>query len=498
MSGSALLSGAASVSWLTGALGSWPLVATLLGNGYLFVILTTILTFILVGVCLLFKYLPHMFNDLILGSNNELSPLGIKLWMALIVLLPLFFDTGVLWFVLWWFIVLWGYLNVMEKRLAFVFISLIFFSSWISLVGAGFLTYSQTNINREMFAIDHGVGTSRDSIALASWAKNASADAEPMNVQAVSEIEKGNHLAAINLLSRALDLEPGNDRYYNHLGIALAALKRNHEATNAFDNAIALDRNNVVYHYNLSRLHQATYNLYEAEQSINKASGIDSARVRSFLDREEQDQDNGFIQEHVPLVRYLERQMKPSEHLVLVADALWNSALGLFPRNKAMYMSLAVIVILFLLGHIPEEKFTKRCNRCGNLYYSGKTSESGYPMCLQCHWLETKSKKQMTSVLAGKAEEIRQFRIHAASRTQKLDLMLPGMGSLWVNKTFRGLVRLAVFSASVILVITGGGIISSFIPLGFGISWHLRVVGVLFLGLLYLRCYKSPSLRYGV
>lgn len=498
MSGSTLLSGAASISGLTGVLGSWPLVAMLLGNGYLFVILTTILTFVLAGVCLLSKYLPHLYNDLAMGTNNELNPLGIKLWMALIVLLPAFFDTGVLWFVLWWFIVLWGYLNTMEKRLAFVFISLIFFSSWMSLVGAGFLTYSQTNISQEMYAIDHGVGTSRDSITLASWVKNASADAEPMNVQAVSEMKKGNHLAAVNLLSRALDIEPGNSRYYNHLGIALAALKRNHEAANAFENAIILDRNNVVYHYNISRLHQATYNLHEAEQSIRKASRIDSARVRSFLDQEELAQDNGFILEHVPLTRYLARQMKPSEQLTTVADALWRSVLGLFTRSKAMYVSLAVLLIIFLLGHIPEERFTKRCHRCGNLYYSGKATEAGYPTCLQCHWLETKSKKQISSILAGKAEEIRQYRIYAASRTQKLDLMLPGMGSFWANKTLRGLVRLSIFSASVVLIITGGGIISSFIPPGFDISWYLRAAGVIALGLLYLRCYRSPSLRYGV
>ena len=48
----------------------------LLGNGYLFVILTTILTFVLAGVCLLSKYLPHLYNDLAMGTNNELNPLG--------------------------------------------------------------------------------------------------------------------------------------------------------------------------------------------------------------------------------------------------------------------------------------------------------------------------------------------------------------------------------------------------------------------------------------
>ena len=163
-----------------------------------------------------------------------------------------------------------------------------------------------------------------------------------------------------------------------------------------------------------------------------------------------------------------------------------------------MYISLVAFVVLFLLGHIPEEKFTKRCNRCGNLYYAGKISGSGYPMCLQCHWLETKAKKQMSSILTGKAEEIKQYRVRNAARTQKLELILPGLGSIAANRVFKGTFRLAVFSAGLVLVATGGRVLSSFIPTGFDITGLLRITGIIVLGLIYFRSYKSPPLRYGV
>ena len=77
-------------------------------------------------------------------------------------------------------------------------------------------------------------------------------------------------------------------------------------------------------------------------------------------------------------------------------------------------------------------------------------------MCLQCHWLETKAKKQMSSVLTSKAEEIRQYRIENASFTQKLELILPGMGSFAANKIFKGVMRLTAFSVGLILIATGG------------------------------------------
>jgi tetratricopeptide (TPR) repeat protein len=495
---SAILTGIWPISSLKVLLGYWPFVTTLLGNSYFFVLATTVLAFVLIGACLLVKYIPHVINDLSIGTNNDLPPLGLKLWVALIFAVPVFFDAGLLWFVLWWFVALWGYLNIMERRIALVFISLIFMSSWVSHIGAGFLTYSQTNMNQQIFSLDHTVGSPKDSIEIASWVKNNAADAEPMNIQAVTEIEKKNYRAAVSLLSRALDLEPNNNRYYNHLGIALAGMKRDHEAVKAFQNATTLDPGNAVYHYNISRLHQATYNLYGAEQSIQKASAIDPARVRYFLDQEEKFKDYSFIKEYVPLRRQLARQMKPSDELTATADALWHSALGIFDRGQAIYISLGTFLILFLLGHIPEEKFTKRCNRCGNLYYAGKTSQSGYPMCLQCHWLETKAKKQKNSVLTNKAEEIKQYRIESASYTQKLELILPGMGSFAANRTLKGILRLIIFSGGLVLIATGSRFIHSFIPIGIDISVFMRALGVIALGLLYLRSYKSPPLKYGV
>ena len=487
-----------SISSLKGLFTSWPFVSTLLGNAYFIVITATILTFFLLGIGLLVKYTPNLLHDIKNGTNNDLPIVGLKLWMTFILLIPIFFDAGPLWFVLWWFIVLWGYINKAEKRIAFVFISIIFMSSWISHVGAGFTTYAHTQMNRELFNIDHHIGTTKDTLAIASWTQQHPDDAEPLNTKALLEMKKGGHKEAINLLSRSLDLEPNNFRFYNNLGIALAGVERNTEAIKAFGNAIALDPDNIVYHYNLSRLYQITYNLYDAERAIQKASSIDSQKVRHFLDYEDKNQDNRFVLEQVPVTRLLVRQMKQSGDLKDVADSLWYMAFGIFTRSSAIFLSLAAILILFLLSHLPEDKFTKRCNRCGNLFYSGTMSKSGYPMCLQCHWIETKAKKQMTSILHTKAEEIKLYRINNTINTSKLELILPGLGSLAGNKTTTGIVRMFTFSAAFILILTGGQFIHSIIPTGFDLTGFIRLFGILIAALLYWRAYKSPPIRYGV
>ncbi len=476
----------------------WPFVATILGNSFFFVILTTTLTLILLGVFLIVKYTPNLLTDMRNGTNNELPALSLQLWIILVFAFPLFFDAGPLWFVLWWFIILWGYLTIYEKRIFFVFISLILMSSWIAHVGAGFLTYAQANVNREIFCIDNSVESPKDIATVANWVRGNQADAEPMNILAISEIQKKKYDTAVSLLTRGLDLNPNNSRYYNHLGIAYAGLGKNNEAIKAFQNAATLNPDNIIYHYNLSRIYQSTFNLYEADRSFQKASGINPEKVRMLLDQEAKAKKKRYLTEHVPLMDQLTRQMKPSAELSRAANGLWELELGLFQRNRSIYISLAAILAIFLLGHIPEEKFTKRCNRCGNLYYAGTTSKSGYPMCLQCHWIDTKPKKQMNTILASKAEEIRAYRIKSAAHSLKLELILPGMGSFVVNKPLNAVIRLATLCAALVMIITGCSFLYSFIPTGIDYSNYVRISGIILVALLYLRVYKSPPLKYGV
>jgi tetratricopeptide (TPR) repeat protein len=498
VTGPSLVQNILDASFLKG-ISLWPFVAAAMGNGYFFVIATTILTLVLVGICLLVKYTPNLINDLENGTNSELPNLGLKLWVTLILAFPIFFDAGPLWFVTWWFIVFWGYLNIFEKRIVYVFIALIFMSSWLAHLGAGFLTYADGNVNREIFAIDHAIGSEGDMAALESWIKATPSDAEPLNIKALWELEKGDYETAAALLKRDLDLAPNNGRYYNNLGIVFADLGKNGEAIKSFQNAATLAPGNIIYHFNLSRIYQSTFNFYEADRSIARASKLDPDKVRSLLDQEAKARGGKkYVVEHVPLLDQIGRQMKPGTKLKQAADSLWDSAFGIINRNRSIYMSLALVLILFLLGHIPEDKFTKTCNRCGKHYYAGATSASGYPMCLQCLWIGTKPKKQMNTVLTTKAEDIKGFRVKNARKASRLEFMLPGMGSFYVNKTFKALLRLTIFSGALLLILTGGSFIISFIPADVDYSLGARITGAVVAALLYWRIYKTPPLKYGV
>ncbi|MEA2102602.1 MAG: hypothetical protein U9P80_08540 [Thermodesulfobacteriota bacterium] len=471
----------------------WPITSTVLGNVWFFVILITILTLFILCAILMIKYVPFILKDIKNLSNQGIPSFGLKLWIALIIVLPAFFNAGPLWFALWWIIILWGYVNKAEKKIAWIIIFTIMMSSWIAHIGAGFVTYAQTGMNREIFFVEHGIETPRDTICLASWIKDHPADAEPMNALAKTKGDK--FRASAELIHKALDLNPDNPRYYNNLGITLIHMGKDTKAIQSFKNSATLDPNDMVYHYNLSRLYQSMYNFSEAQNAIARAGSIDPKRVSLYLDQEEH-RKNRYIHAKVPVPVYLARQMHQSSELQEVSGELWAIALGVTKKSHAMPLAACVALILFLLDYMPKEKFTKQCSRCGNLFYAGTTSTTGLPLCLQCHWINTKSKDHMNPVINAKIEEIKQFRSNISSYTARLDLVLPGMGCIIGNKTSRGVFRVLILSMGIIMVITGGCILSSFIQTGLHPCIYIRITGVVILAVLYLRAWKSPPIHY--
>lgn len=477
---------------------SWPILTSLIGNSYFFVIATTLLSLFIVGLCMIFKYAPLMLNDLKTVTNNDLPDKGLKVWLVFILILPLFLDAGPMWFTLWWFLILWGYMNMSERRVAYFFVFLILMSSWIAHVGGGFITYTKTQLNREIFATEHDLTSPDDIKAIESWTKTYPADAEPLNTLALIKINNSDFTGAAKSLERSIDLEPTNARYFNHLGIALMGSGKQKEAAKAFQTAIDLAPDKMVYHFNVSRLYQSTFNFFEAEKSIKKASSIDSQGVRYLLDIENTEDRSKYIEEQVPAFRQISRQMKPSEDLKTAADALWSMSFGLMSRKMSIFLGISTFLIFLFQGYIPEDKFSKSCCRCGKLYYSGTSTKSGNPICLQCHWLETKAKKQQGKIQIHKTEEIRKHKTYSFQRLAKIEMILPGLGMFLVNKTGSGLARIAVWSASILLIITGGNFIVSFIPIGIEISMICRVLGLILLGFIMTRAYKNPPILYGV
>jgi tetratricopeptide (TPR) repeat protein len=476
---------------------SWPVVSSVLGNSYFFVIVVTLLSLLLVCVYCIVKYAPLMLNDIRNVTNQELPDTGIMCWMALLFTLPLFFDVGPAMLVAWWFLVFWCYMLGPERRIVYVFIFLVMISGWITHVGAGFVIYPENHLNLQIFSVQHHLSTEGDIHALHDWVRQNPDDAEPMNALAIQAIERSDWHEAVRLLNRCIDLEPGNPRFYNHLAVAFVGEDRPKDALKYLQAAARLQADNMIYHYNMSRVYQSTYNFYEGEKEIALASGIDSKLVRYLLDTENSLGKTRYILEKTPLSRYLARQMRPSKTLSDTSDALWYSMFGLVQRKASVFLGVGLLIAIALMNSIPRDKFSKQCSRCGKVYFSGTYTKTGNPMCLQCAWLDSKAKRQENAVVHHKAAEIRRFKALSVLRLPRMETALPGLGCFLVNRTGMALTRLVVLSACLTAIVTGGDFIVSFMPVHLRMVAAVRICGIIFLAILILRAYRVPPLRYG-
>lgn len=473
----------------------WPDAAALLGNLYFFISISTILAFFLLGLCITIKYATYMLNDFKTISDSNIPDIAIKLWFAVILSLPLFLDTGPLWFTIWWAIIFSGYINRVEKRLIVVLFALVIASGWISNIGGNLLTYTSTHSNKEIFLVEEGLETQNDIANLASWVNKYPDDADPANALAISKIRIGEFEDAITLLTHCIASAPDNPIYYNTMGIVLAAQQKHKEAVTAFENASKLDPEEVVYYFNLSRAYLDVFNLYEADKQVEIMTGIDPREASRLLSRNTYPM---YVYKKTPLKDMFMRQMQPSAEASLASDELWHLGIGIVSPVWVPLAGIIMLVCFLLLGYIPMDKFTKKCSRCGNSFYVGAITQRSYPICLQCNLIETRSKKQHSVIVHHKLQEIKDFRTLNRRRTQRFELILPGLGSLLANRTIRAVVMLFVFSFGVVLAITGGIFMYSFMPSGSHYILYFRLTGIMALLILYLTAFRYPPVKKGI
>jgi tetratricopeptide (TPR) repeat protein len=473
----------------------WPDAAALLGNLYFFFLVSTILVFFLIGLCITIKYATYLLNDFKTLSDSNIPDIAIKLWFAMILSLPLFLYAGPLWFTIWWAIIFSGYINRAEKRLIIVLFALVIISGWISDIGGKLITYTSTQADKEIFLVEEGLETPNDIANLSSWVNKYTMDSSPANALAISKIRIGEYDEAITLLTRCIASVPDNPIYYNTMGIVLTAQQKQKEAITAFENSSKLDPEEVVYYFNLSRAYLDIFNLFEADKQVEIMTGIDPREANRLLSRNTYPM---YVYKKTPLIDMFTRQMHPSEEAAMASDELWRFAMGILKPAWAPLAGIIMLVCFMFLGYIPRDNFTKKCSRCGNGFYVGAATVRGYPICLQCTLIETRSKKQPRLVVHHKLQEIKDFSTLNRRRTSRFEMILPGLGSLIANRTIRAVVMLFIFSFGAVLAISGGSFIYSFMPSGSHYILYFRLAGIMALLILYLIAFRYPPVKKGI
>jgi tetratricopeptide (TPR) repeat protein len=100
--------------------------------------------------------------------------------------------------------------------------------------------------------------------------------------QGIEELKKGNFNNAVDLLSSAVDLEPGNAKYRSYLALALTKLpNRTRDAENALIEAIRLEPDCADHYANLGLVYGREGLINKARETFEKALKLDRENIKA-------------------------------------------------------------------------------------------------------------------------------------------------------------------------------------------------------------------------
>src|SRR4030042_1571650 len=99
---------------------------------------------------ILMKYLPLYFYDIQKSLTQEVSRLIINSFKIFFLFIPFFLRLDMLWALLFWTILLWGYVSKRERQLIFFFFIVVIYLPFFLRTSSSFLNTSSSEVILEM------------------------------------------------------------------------------------------------------------------------------------------------------------------------------------------------------------------------------------------------------------------------------------------------------------------------------------------------------------
>ena len=443
-----------------------------------------LMTFIIYGIIVLVKYLPLFFYQIRRDSNKEITKLLINSLRILSLLIPFFLRLDMLWAILYWSVLIWGYVTKKQRRfilsffIVLVYVPFLLHSFSISLNGPS------SDVFVEMHRANYEDWNRATGEKLRAWLLTHPDDPEVLFTLGSMEKREGRYAQAEEFYQRAIQQNPKFSEAFSNLGNVHLAQGKTDSAIDAYQQAIQLSPNKAAYHYNLYRAYaQETYLSGKIDQALQKAQQLDPRLVEYYSMIASPNMNRLVIDEVLPSSRFWGR---------FFAELVGREGI-LFPLFKAWFENIPsrvpflmpVFFLGFLIGmsrYSRTKRFLTRCPMCGSpthRFYLG-TSEQEF-ICFNCHRIFIQKEKIHPKIEEKKSLQVRQFQKQNHFIGRFLSLFFVGFGYLWGDHVVKGLIFLFLSFVFILKFAYWNGVVPSSIAQVVGFPWGPVLWGILFL-----------------
>jgi tetratricopeptide (TPR) repeat protein len=451
-----------------------------------------LMAFIVFGLVILAKYLPLYFYEVRRNLTQEPISLltnGIKLF---VLLLPFLLRLDILWALLFWCILLWGYVTRRERQFILVFLIVLVYVPFFLRSSSAFLNGPSADVVMDLYRANHEEGDGAAEQKLKTWLSKRPDDEDVLLTLGLMEKRQGHFSQAEEYALKATQRSPQFAEAFSNLGNVYLGRKRPGEAVQAYEQAVRLNPEVGAYFYNLFRGYsQETFLSKKSDAAFKKARQLDPELVDYYTAI---DSPN--------LNRFVVDATLSQSHLW---KRLLNEYIGregvLFRLFQAWFETIpsrvSILVPILFLGYLigmskygRAKRFLTRCPMCGSpayrFYMGGQEEEF---ICFNCHRIYVQKEKLHPTMTEKKSKQVQAFQKETLWTGRFLSFFVSGLGDLWRGNPVKGLLFIFLFFAVILRLIYVQGVISlsEFYPAS--TSWKIVLWGLILLlfYLFYLR-----------
>ena len=453
-------------------------------NSFYILVNALLIAFMIFGIVVIARYLPLYLYDIRRTLSEEVLVLLLNSAKILVLMLPVFFRFDILWAILYWCILLWGYVSKRERAYLIVFLLVLVYFPFFLRTSSSFLESPSSDILSDLYQANDEEWDRSLEQRLETWLTAHPDDGEVLFTLGLIKKREGRQPQAEELYRKAFQQDPQLSEALCNLGNVYLNQKQTRSAITAYQQAIQIHPDRGAYYYNLYRAYsQETLLSSEINKAFERARQLDPKLVDQYSTSEAMSMNRYVIDEVLTPGRLWKRYMTQyigREGLLFRLFKAW------FERIPSRIPIMAPILFLgFMMGmsrYCRTKKFLTRCPMCGSpthRFYHG-SSEQEF-ICFNCYRIFVQREKLYPTIADRKSIQVQQYQKQNQFVSKFLSVFLAGFGDLWQGYPFKGLLLLLIFFLFILRFVYWDGILPSFFAQPPSSLWRWVIWGGLFL-----------------
>jgi tetratricopeptide (TPR) repeat protein len=453
------------------------------------------LTFVVFALFMAFKYLGLYIHNV--KKDFDLSPLrfSISLLKIAAFVVPVILHLNLLWSLVYWTILLWGYLARKEKHVIVVFLFLLVYLPWSLDEATDFLDNPDPMILMSLQQANEASWGNGTKSSLKKWGQENPEDADVLFTLGLLNKREGKYDTAERYYKRALQYDPNWPELISNLGNVYLSTHRSEEAVTHYERAISLSPRKASFYYNLHRasVRDSILSSEGAGQALDMAQKLDPRLVAFYTQINSKNKNRSIIDDTIGVGRLWSRTFKFFAARYGFPEGILRAWTRKVPgKYDVIYPILFLAFLLIFALVCSKRSFPKRCPLCGTpsvKFYARRIE--GDSVCFGCNRLFVKKESIDPKMRDKRMRQVRRYEKRKAKIQGVLTLIIPGGGHLLKDQAFKGTFFVFVLFLLGLKFFHWNGIVQDPIALGYHIGFWSRFGFVVFFVLYYLGVLRS-------